>query len=94
MLKINTWADKCAFQDNTTLYCAVPRNLPEGAGMLPELANGIYDDLYKIDLKTGLKTAVPLGDDYEINNITFDTNGEKVLFTSKGQTGVFQVKLR
>jgi len=94
MLKINTWADKCTFQDNATLYCAVPRNLPEGSGMLPELANGVYDDLYKIDLKTGLKTGIPLGGDYEINNISFDTNNEKILFTSKSQSGVFEVKLK
>lgn len=93
-LRLNTWADKCAFQDNTTLYCAVPRDLPEGAGMLPELAAGIYDDLYKIDLKTGLKTGVPLGGDYEINNISFDSNGEKVYFTTKSQSGIFEVKLR
>ncbi len=94
LLKINTWADKCTFQNNTTLYCAVPRNLPEGSGMLPELAAGVYDDLYKIDLKTGLKTGIPLGADYEINNISFDTAGEKVFFTSKSQTGIFEVKLK
>ena len=93
-LKLNTWAEKCAFQDDTTLYCAVPKNLPDGAGMLPELSAGVYDDLYKIDLTTGLKTSVPLGDDYEIGKISFDSKGEKIYFTDKNQSGIFEVKLK
>ncbi|KKQ40796.1 MAG: hypothetical protein US58_C0012G0005 [Candidatus Magasanikbacteria bacterium GW2011_GWA2_37_8] len=92
-LAINTWADKCTFAGDKVLYCAVPRNLPQGAGMLPELALGLKDDLYKIDLQTGLKTNVPLGDEYSIKNINFDSINNKLYFTDTNKTGVFNVKI-
>ncbi len=93
-LKINTWADKCSFADDTSLFCAVPRDLPQGAGMSPEAAAGSYDDLYKIDLKTGLKTPIPLGTtNYHISSISFDKTKNRVLFTDPTQKGVFEAKL-
>jgi hypothetical protein len=92
MLKINTWAEKCAFANETTLYCAVPRSLPAGAGMSPESFSS-YDDMYKIDTKTGLKTNIALGDDYTINNITFDKTKNKLYFTDSNQSGIFEIKI-
>ncbi len=92
-LNINTWADKCSFGDDDTLFCAVPRDLPQGAGMARDVAKDSYDDLYKIDLKTGAKVPVPLGDDYHINNISFDKANNKVYFTDQDQTGIFEAKL-
>ncbi len=94
MLNLNTWADKCAFSGDDTLFCAIPRNLPEGSGMSREVAIGIPDDLYKIDLKTGLKTPISLGtEDYSINNISFDEKNNKVIFTDANKTGIFEAKL-
>jgi len=53
-LNLATWAHKCAFNDSgSTLYCAVPRELPEGAGLVPELGDETEDDFYKIDVATG-----------------------------------------
>ena len=77
-LQLNTWAEKCSFADDNTLYCAVPKELPEGAGLSPEIARDAVDNLYKIDLRTGLKTNIPLGGDYAINNISFDASGKKI----------------
>ncbi|MDP3794181.1 MAG: hypothetical protein Q8R07_05555, partial [Candidatus Uhrbacteria bacterium] len=54
-LDIQTWADKCAWKDESTLICAVPRFLAEGAGLQREIANSVPDDIYKIDLSTGQK---------------------------------------
>ncbi len=94
MLNINTWADKCAFSGDDTLFCAIPRSLPDGAGMSREVAAGTPDDLYKIDLKTGLKTPISLGDsDYSINNISFDAKTNKVIFTDANKTGIFEAKM-
>lgn len=93
MLKLNTWAEKCTFAGDTTLYCAVPRDLPQGAGILPEVAANNKDDMYKIDLKTGLKTNISLGSDYTIKSINYDQAKNKVFFTDATQNGVFEVKL-
>lgn len=92
-LNLNTWATKCAFGSEDTLYCAVPRDLPPGSGMLPEVANGSYDDLYKVDLKTGLHTPVPLGADYRVTNLNYDAAHGKLFFTDANQNGIFEVKL-
>ena len=92
-LKINTWANKCSFSDDDTLFCAVPRDLPQGAGISPDIANTIPDDFYKIDLKTGLKTNIPSTGDYTVNSISYDKATNKLIFTDKNKTGVFQVNL-
>ncbi len=53
-LGLATWAHKCTFNQNgTTLYCAVPKELPEGAGLVLELAEDARDDFYQIDVATG-----------------------------------------
>lgn len=92
-LEINTWANKCTFADEGTLFCAVPRNLPNGAGMSPTVAADEPDDLYKIDLKTGLKTPVTLSQDYTFDSISYDATKNKILFTDHHQPGAFQVNL-
>ncbi|TAN33592.1 hypothetical protein EPN28_02155 [Patescibacteria group bacterium] len=92
-LKLNTWADKCAFASDDALYCAVPKELPQGAGMARDIANGLADELYKIDLRTGLKTVVPLGGDYNITNISFDAAKSALYFTDLNKSGVFESKL-
>src|SRR3989344_23883 len=93
LLKLNTWADKCTFSNDDTAFCAVPKDLPSGAGMSRDLAAYNYDDLYKIDLKTGLKTPIPLNDNYNITNISFNAGTNKVMFTDLNRTGVFESQL-
>jgi hypothetical protein len=92
-LGLNTWADKCSFGGDDTLFCAVPRNLPQGAGMSPDVAKDSYDDVYKIDLKTGTKIPIPLGDNYHVTNISYDQTKNKIYFTDPDQTGIFEAKL-
>lgn len=93
MLKLNTWAEKCSFSGDDILYCAVPKDLPEGAGLSPAMSKDISDNLYKIDLKTGLKTDIPLGGDYSIGSISFDAAGKKIFFTDNRKNGIFEAKL-
>lgn len=93
LLNLNTWADKCSFGDDNTLFCAVPVDLPEGAGMAPEIANNINDYLYKIDLKNGSKTSIPLKDDYTIDTISYNAEKNKLYFTDKNKEGIFEVNL-
>ncbi len=92
-LKLNTWADKCTFSNDNTAFCAVPKDLPTGAGMSRDIAAYNYDDLYKIDLKTGLKTPIPLNDNYNITNISYNAGNNKIMFTDLNRTGVFESQL-
>jgi len=57
-LEINTWADKCTFADESTVYCAVPRELDMGTGFIPDSAQDIADDIYKIDIMQGTKELI------------------------------------
>ncbi|MEK7131724.1 MAG: hypothetical protein AAB797_03265 [Patescibacteria group bacterium] len=92
-LKINTWADKCAFSNDSTMFCAVPKDLPAGAGMARDIAAYNYDDLYKIDLKTGLKTPISLNGNYNVTNISYDQATNKIIFTDLNNGGVFSTNL-
>lgn len=93
LLQINTWADKCIFGNEETLYCAVPKNLPVGSGMSRTVANNSYDDLYKIDLKTNLKTPIALDGDYNITNLSYNASQNKLVFTDLNKTGLFESQL-
>ena len=93
MLKVNTWANKCTFLGDSTVICGVPRELPEGAGMSPAIAADTPDDLYKIDLKTGIRTPISLSKDYTIDSITFNAATNKVIFTDHHVSGAFEVPL-
>ncbi len=86
-LAVNTWADKCAFADNTTVYCAVPQSMERGAGFQPGLFGGVPDSFYKIDLTTGLKSlvATPYGS-FTAKNIMVSADGKYLNFTNL-QTG-------
>ncbi|NMC51210.1 hypothetical protein GYA54_00580 [Candidatus Kuenenbacteria bacterium] len=58
-LGITTWSEKCTFSnDNKIVYCAVPINLPEGAGLYPELLNTSEDVFYQINLETGISKMI------------------------------------
>ncbi|MCX6745701.1 MAG: hypothetical protein NTX00_01635 [Candidatus Parcubacteria bacterium] len=77
-LGIKTWADKCAFASEDTLYCAVPRTLDKGTGFRPDLADNTPDDYYKINIAKGTAelAAQPL----------FDTTVAKMIISSDGKT--------
>lgn len=92
-LQINTWADKCTFANDDVVYCAVPREMPQGAGISPAIVSNSYYDLYRIDTKTGLKQGVALGGDYRIKDMTFDQKNNKLFFTDAAQSGVFEVNI-
>jgi hypothetical protein len=94
-LKIATWADKCVFGgDDVTLFCAIPRDLPSGAALSRDVARGAIDDIYKIDLKTGARSVVPLdGKEYSVTAIDFDKTSNRLIFTDESKTGIFQAKL-
>lgn len=57
-LNLQTWANKCAWQDSNILYCGVPQALDLGAGLDENRSSDVPDDLYRIDLRTGVSVKV------------------------------------
>lgn len=99
-LNVQTWVDKCAFSNTTTLYCAIPENLPEGAGIYRELADTLPDTFWRIDLATGLKTpvAIPVTElgtgTVTAKNVFISPDGTYLYFTnvSSGRVTRLQIK--
>ncbi|HLC99373.1 MAG TPA: hypothetical protein VJC11_00230, partial [Patescibacteria group bacterium] len=92
---LETWVDKCTFDKaGVTAYCAVPQNLPRGAGLVRELADNIPDTMYKVDLRTGAKSPILniLGR-FTAESVFLSDDGTTLFYTDK-QTGfVYRVRL-
>jgi WD40 repeat protein len=94
-LKVNTWSDKCAFADNTTLYCAVPDYLPKGAGLQPELADDIPDTIYKIDVTTGKKSTVGKPEDAStVKQLSISSDGKYLFYVDQLTNQLNQMRLK
>ncbi len=94
-LQIQTWADKCVFGNNLTLYCGVPETLEEGSGLFPQLANSTTDRLYRIDLKTGSQEMIAQPDgDYAINQLLVSPDQSALYFTDAKTGQIFKIKLK
>ncbi len=55
-IAIQTWADKCAWQTESVIFCAVPATLGTGAGLQRDLFANVPDNIYRLDLRTGAAT--------------------------------------
>lgn len=94
-LDVVTWAEKCAFQNNDAVICAVPRDLPVGAGLQPELGKQYADEIYKIDLKTGLKTLLAVPDSsMSLNNLIISPDKGTLYFTNARSGELHTMKLQ
>jgi Tol biopolymer transport system component len=93
-LNVDTWADKCTFADSAKIYCAVPQDLPEGAGMFPELADSTKDQIYQINLTTNTKKLVstPTGD-YTMSNLIVSPDKSTLYFTDKNTKKLYSIKI-
>lgn len=92
---ISTWADKCTFADDKTIYCAVPKDLPDNAGMFPDLAKTSIDDLYKIDIYTGAKKLVAIPDgNYNISSLVVSQDNDALYFTDNNNQNVHKINLK
>jgi len=94
-LAINTWAEKCTFENERIVYCAVPQTLPRGAGFQPAVADDTPDVFYRIDTTTGVKTllATP-SNDYTAENLMVSKDGGYLFFTNKLTGVVEKIRLK
>jgi hypothetical protein len=94
-LDVATWADKCVFQDNDTVICAVPQDLPTGAGLQPELGKEYADSIYKIDLRTGLKNLLATPDKrMSLTNLIVSPDKTALYFSNANSGELHTMKLQ
>ncbi len=96
-LGLTTWANKCAFDKNGSyLYCAVPQELPEGAGLVEELGKNATDDFYKIDAETGEITFLAEGamGGYNVKSMYLSDDGSYLYFVDAGTEKLKSIKLK
>ena len=86
-LNINTWADKCVFQGDNTLYCAVPLSLPKGAGLERSIADTITDSVMKVDLLSGTSSFIGQPEQAtSITSLVVSADGSKLYYTGEDGT--------
>lgn len=94
-LRIDTWADKCAFANDTTLYCAVPERLDRGVGLEPSVADATPDTIERIDLASGIRTTIGRpSEDASVNQLSVAPDGSALFFTSRQDGKLREMKLR
>ena len=94
-LGIETWADKCIFNNNKDVYCAVPNDLEKGAGIFPELAKNTQDRIYKIDSITGMKKLIAIPDgSYNASNLIISDDQRYLFFTDETTKRIYKIDLK
>lgn len=90
-----TWTNKCTFASETEVYCGVPRQLPQGAGLIPSIANDIPDDIYQVNLTNGAitKTATPTTD-LNVERMTVSEDGSTLFVQDRFTGSVKKIQLK
>lgn len=93
-LDIQTWSNKCSFSNNDTIFCAVPSSLPFGAGIDQEAADNSTDDIYEINLVTGVKRliATPEGS-HTISQVITTNNPNQLFFVDQDNNRIYRIDL-
>ena len=86
-LGLNTWADKCAFSDSFTAYCAVPTSLPPNAGLQRSLFKDTPDNLYKVDIATGTVSLLAIPENDRVMEEPAISSDGSTFYFKNGQTG-------
>lgn len=94
-LRVDTWADKCTFADDRTLYCAVPERLERGYGLERRLAATIPDVIERIDLATGMRAVVGKPANLAtVRDLALSPDGQTLYLTAEQDGRLYEVKLR
>ncbi|MFA5021879.1 MAG: hypothetical protein WC508_02285 [Patescibacteria group bacterium] len=94
-LQLQTWADKCSFANDTSIYCAVPRQLNEGAGIFRTELDNSPCDIYKIDLRTGSKSKIAIPETSQnISSVVVSQDERYLYFTNKDNGLLYKINLK
>ncbi len=82
-LNIETWVEKCTFQNETTILCAVPNSVPDESGFDQDLVTA-PDNLFSINISSGRSTllAIP-SDQMQMHNLSISEDGTVLYFTNE-----------
>lgn len=94
---VETWAHKCAWDPKSVIaYCAVPREIQPGGGIIKELGEDTQDDFYRINTRTGamefLAETVP--GPYNVESAFTSADGSLLYFTDKDTGFLKYIKLK
>lgn len=91
---IQTWADKCAWRDETTLFCGVPNEMPRGAGLEPSVFTDLVDSIVMIDLENGVTSNLgsPEGD-VSVSDPIVTTDGQYFIFTDTNTGKLYRFRI-
>ena len=97
-LNIQTWPDKCVFENEETIYCAVPQYLNEGSGIFREQVETVADTIYKIDLINNSTSpiAFPQTDtrsSFTIESMMISDDGKELYFTDRVSGQIHRMRL-
>lgn len=94
-IPLNTWADKCAWQNEKSVICAVPTQLGAGAGLQRDLFATIPDDIYRIDLQSGktIKLGQPQGSP-TITSVVLSPDGSSMYYNDRTTGNLAKFSLR
>lgn len=94
-LKLNTWADKCAWAGETDIYCGVPQELPANAGLARNEFRNQPDDIYHIDLQNGSAVKVnPPVQNIPISNPVVSADQSKLFYTDVNTGKLYRFDLK
>jgi len=98
-LRIQTWPDKCVFESEDYVYCAVPQYLDEGSGIFREQAYSSADTVYKIDLINNVSSPIAFPEtdarsQFTIDQLMISDDGEELYFTDRVSGRIHRMRLR
>lgn len=99
-LELSTFEDKCAFNDTSSaIYCGVPTEEVVGIALERSIGDTVPDQLYRIDLSSGVKEriAVPVDDNgtpiYHISSIFVNEDETAVIFQDKNSGELVRIDI-
>jgi len=94
---LNTWANKCTFNTaGSELYCAVPKSLPVGSGLVPAVTGTTEDDFYRINTQTGDVSFLAEGamGSYDVNQIFLSGDESTLYFVDQTTNTLRYIRLK
>jgi hypothetical protein len=91
---LQTWSYKCGFSTSTKAICGVPESLPDGAGLIPAVADDIRDYLVEIDLSTGSSSVLAIPEsNLNVESIQVSADGSSVFIHDRFSNTIKKINL-